>query len=120
MISAFRDLVPSAVVSASDLGLFGGDIGLVSSDLGLVLRYTNKSVYAFEIIIVVVYTLCLCLINKYSYIIHSICPRNASFSAYKLFSRNSCAKLIKIQSVQRNIDDNGHNMFVTKASFYGL
>ena len=35
-----------------------GDIGLVSGDLGLVLRYVNKSVYAFEIIIVVVCTYC--------------------------------------------------------------
>ena len=41
-----------------DLGLLGGDLGLVSSDLGLVLRYINKSVDAFEIIIVVLCTYC--------------------------------------------------------------
>ena len=35
-----------------------GDLGLVSGDLGLVLRYGNSSVYAFEIIIVVVCTYC--------------------------------------------------------------
>ena len=31
---------------------------MVSGDLGLVLRYINKSVYAFEIILVVVCTYC--------------------------------------------------------------
>ena len=46
VISAFRDFGPS-------------DLGLVSSDIGLVLQYINKSVYAFEIIIVVVCTYCL-------------------------------------------------------------
>ena len=46
------------VISAcfGDLGLLGGDLGLLGGDLGLVLRYINKSVYAFEIIIHVVCT----------------------------------------------------------------
>ena len=46
------------MISASDLGLVSGDLDLVSGDLGLVLRYVNKSVYAFDIIIVVVCTYC--------------------------------------------------------------
>ena len=58
VISAFG--ISALVISAcfGDLGLLGGDLGLVSSDLGLVLRYINKSVCAFEIIIVVVCTYC--------------------------------------------------------------
>ena len=64
-----------------DLGLVSGDLGLVSGDLGLVLQNIIKSVYAFELIIVVICTycyvsmivikkMCLCRINKYSCIIH--------------------------------------------------
>ena len=53
-------MISALVISAcfGDLGLLGGDLVLVSSDLGLMLRYINKSVYAFEIIIVVVCTYC--------------------------------------------------------------
>ena len=51
------DSWPMPVISAfRDLGLLGGDFGLVFSDLGLMLRYINKSVYALEIIRVVICT----------------------------------------------------------------
>ena len=56
---------PVLVISASDLGLVSGDLGLVSGDLGLVsgdlglvLQNIIKSVYAFELIIVVICTYC--------------------------------------------------------------
>ena len=54
-------------IDASDLGLSGSrpvlvisasDLGLVSGDLGLVLQNIIKSVYAFELIIVVICTYC--------------------------------------------------------------